>query len=59
MTNSCMYAYDGMCDEPSLCAYGTDSNDCWSAKAKAKAKAKIQQKPAMAKVPLKTKATMV
>ncbi len=26
--NSCRYAYDGECDEPSYCPYGTDSSDC-------------------------------
>ena len=64
--DTCSYAWDGMCDEPAYCAYGTDSTDCrgWSMKkAQAmKAKAKVQQvgaKAAIAKAPLKTKATMV
>ena len=26
--NSCSYAYDGFCDEPTLCADGTDTYDC-------------------------------
>jgi hypothetical protein len=26
--NSCSYAYDGSCDEPDLCAPGTDTYDC-------------------------------
>jgi len=26
--NSCLFANDGQCDEPSLCASGTDSSDC-------------------------------
>jgi hypothetical protein len=26
--NSCAYADDGQCDEPNLCAPGTDTNDC-------------------------------
>ena len=26
--NSCVFAHDGVCDEPSLCAAGTDCNDC-------------------------------
>jgi hypothetical protein len=26
--NSCQYANDGECDEPSYCPYGTDSSDC-------------------------------
>lgn len=26
--NSCMYAWDGMCDEPDYCPVGTDSYDC-------------------------------
>lgn len=26
--NSCEYANDGQCDEPDLCAPGTDTNDC-------------------------------
>ncbi|XP_077986455.1 uncharacterized protein LOC144440886 isoform X1 [Glandiceps talaboti] len=26
--NSCQYAYDGMCDEPTYCGYGTDTDDC-------------------------------
>ena len=26
--NSCRYAYDGECDEPTYCAWGTDSSDC-------------------------------
>jgi hypothetical protein len=27
--DSCEYAYDGMCDEPVYCDYGTDQNDCY------------------------------
>ena len=26
--NSCTYAFDGECDEPTLCSIGTDSADC-------------------------------
>ena len=26
--NSCSYANDGECDEPHICDFGTDSNDC-------------------------------
>ena len=26
--NSCEWAYDGVCDEPSVCEAGTDSYDC-------------------------------
>lgn len=26
--NSCRYAYDGECDEPTYCDYGTDCSDC-------------------------------
>jgi hypothetical protein len=26
--NTCQYAFDGVCDEPSNCAAGTDSRDC-------------------------------
>jgi predicted transcriptional regulator len=26
--NSCQYAFDGECDEPSLCPIGTDTTDC-------------------------------
>ena len=29
--NDCEYAYDGECDEPEYCAYGTDSYDCANA----------------------------
>jgi hypothetical protein len=29
--NSCQYAFDSECDEPSLCALGTDTNDCRNA----------------------------
>lgn len=28
--DSCQFAYDGMCDEPVLCDYGTDTYDCSS-----------------------------
>ena len=28
VTNSCQHANDGMCDEPGLCAPGTDAADC-------------------------------
>ena len=28
LSNSCRYANDGECDEPSLCAHGTDETDC-------------------------------
>ena len=27
-SNSCQYAYDGECDEPSYCSIGTDAWDC-------------------------------
>jgi hypothetical protein len=27
-SNSCAYAYDGVCDEPTYCTFGTDSYDC-------------------------------
>lgn len=27
-SNSCVWAYDGVCDEGSYCSYGTDSYDC-------------------------------
>ena len=27
-SNSCQYAFDGACDEPTYCAYGTDTTDC-------------------------------
>jgi hypothetical protein len=26
--DSCQYAFDGMCDEPEICAAGTDATDC-------------------------------
>ena len=26
--NQCRYANDGVCDEPTYCAFGTDTNDC-------------------------------
>ncbi len=26
--DSCQYAFDGACDEPTYCAYGTDTTDC-------------------------------
>lgn len=26
--NTCTYAYDNICDEPTSCAYGTDASDC-------------------------------
>ncbi len=28
-SNSCEWAFDGWCDEPELCPYGTDSYDCY------------------------------
>ncbi len=27
-TNNCPFAYNGACDEPALCAAGSDSADC-------------------------------
>jgi len=32
--NSCVYAYDGECDEPVHCVQGTDTSDCKKAKRK-------------------------
>ena len=28
--DSCVYAFDGMCDEPYLCSPGTDTSDCYA-----------------------------
>ena len=28
VSDSCRYAFDGACDEPAYCAYGTDTTDC-------------------------------